>query len=249
MWSSRHHRKGIANPEDRSGSGLWRIQSWGLLSFGSLNWWIGIIFALGSALFAAASVLSLAPHWAESWQLSPSDVNAVFFAGSIPFTTAALLQLIQVLKAREAKTSFFRWHLRDIGWLSCLTQFVGTILFNFNTFDAMIPGLSWLDSDLIIWGPNLVGSVLFLLSGYLALVETCHAHWAFRPRDISWWIGVINFLGCLGFMASALLSVYLPGPVDSQVGRLALAFTLQGALCFFVGAVLLLPEASESGES
>ena len=34
------------------------------------------------------------------------------------------------------------WCFSLCGWLSCALQFPGTVLFNFNTFHAMIPGLN-----------------------------------------------------------------------------------------------------------
>jgi hypothetical protein len=58
-----------------------------------LNWWIGVVFALGSTLFALGGVLSLAPDLARTWSLDSVTINAIFFAGSIPFTSAAYLQL------------------------------------------------------------------------------------------------------------------------------------------------------------
>ncbi|MGA7952035.1 MAG: hypothetical protein WCA07_00805 [Gloeobacterales cyanobacterium] len=44
-------------------------------------------------------------------------------------------------------------------------------MFNVNTFDAMLPGLNWLQQDLTIWAPDFNGSVLFLVSGYLVVPE------------------------------------------------------------------------------
>jgi hypothetical protein len=134
------------------------------------------------------------------------------------------------------------WRPRDIGWVSSALQFVGTILFNFNTLDAMMPTLTWFDQDLVIWVPNFAGSVLFLLSGYLAFIETCYSHWAWQPKSISWWVVFINLLGCVGFMASAMLSTYWPGSTRVGLATLATSFTLQGAVCFLVGSLLMLPE-------
>ena len=186
---------------------------------GKLNWWIGTIFAVGSLLFALASVLVLLPGLASSWSIASPKINGIFFAGSIPFATAAYLQLFQAANAGhfpedhpESKPgmNLLGWRPHDIGWLSCAFQFVGTIMFNFNTFDAMIPSLTWFDRDLVVWLPNLVGSILFLLSGYLAFGETCHAYWAWRPRSLSWWVVSVNLLGCIGFMTSAIFSIVLP---------------------------------------
>ena len=216
-----------------------------------LNWWIGNIFAIGSVLFAAASVLSLAPALAQAWALNTVRINAIFFAGSIPFTIAAYLQLFQAANAGEflpddaksrQRPKLFGWQPHDAGWLSSSLQFIGTILFNFNTFDAMIPSLMWFEEDLVIWAPNIIGSILFLVSGYLAFIETCHAHWAWKLKTISWWVVFTNLLGCVGFMISAVFALVLPGPPNAEAITLSVVFTLLGAIGFLVGSLLMLPE-------
>lgn len=199
-WLSRTHRKqldagAVTGQLHRVWSCLWAPRE--------LNWWIATVFALGAFLFGAGCVLSLVPSLPTSLGLSPTQVNGVFFAGSIPFTTAAYLQLYQAANAPgldsvsvQLPTSrrLFGWSPGNIGWLSCALQFSGTVLFNFNTFDAMIPGLDWFQQELEIWLPNIIGSILFLASGYLAFVETCHKHLAWRPRELSWWVTFINLL-------------------------------------------------------
>jgi hypothetical protein len=105
-WSSRHHRKGllvvgeVASAERRA-SVLWQC----LWMPGQLNWWIGTIFALGSLLFAIASALSLSPALAQAASLDSMAINAIFFAGSIPFTAAAYLALFQAANAGAQKGS------------------------------------------------------------------------------------------------------------------------------------------------
>jgi hypothetical protein len=134
-----------------------------------------------------------------------------------PFTAAAYLQLFQAANQAplpvEAATTDRRlnvigWKPGNIGWLSCALQFVGTVLFNFNTLDAMIPALTWFEEDLVIWAPNIIGSILFLAAGYLAFIETCHVYWGWQPRSISWWVVFINLLGCVGFLISASFSIF-----------------------------------------
>jgi hypothetical protein len=222
-----------------------------------LNWWIGTVFAAGSLLFALASVLSLSPTFARALSLDSTGINAIFFAGSIPFTIAAYLQLFQAANAGEfpcdesrssRRPVLFGWRPHDIGWLSSALQLVGTILFNINTFDAMLPSLDWLQQDLAIWAPDFVGSILFLASGYLAFIETCHAHWAWNPKSISWWVVFTNLMGCMGFMISALFAIVLPGPPNIEAVTLAVLFTLLGAIGFLVGSLLMLPETVSHGE-
>jgi hypothetical protein len=215
---------------------------------GQLNWWIGSVFAIGAALFMAGSILVLAPAIAPGWS---ANANAVFFAGSIPFTTAAYLQLFQAANAGgfklhgaggERRVKLLGWRPREIGWLSCAFQFVGTVLFNFNTFDAMISGLDWLQQDLVVWAPEAVGSVFFLISGYLAFIETCHKHWAWKPGELSWWITFINLMGCVAFMISAIYSFVPVAPQVFDETTASTVWLLIGATCFFVGSLLMLPE-------
>lgn len=252
QWHARHHRKRLPPPETLLVVRLPLLLFRGLWLPSKLNWWIGVIFAIGAALFASASTWTLWPELSAALSLSPATVNATYFAGSIPFTTAAYLQLFQAANAGEfgqgkpLRTKLFAWRPHDAGWLSCLLQFIGTILFNFNTFDGLLPGLTWLQQDLLVWIPNFVGSVLFLASGYLAFIEFCHAYWAWKPENLSWWIVTINLAGCIGFMISAIAAFVPPGGASSAATTIATAFTLQGAICFFLGAVLMLPETAEA---
>ena len=258
VWLSRHHRKGLLLQAAREAEGL-AATLWSCLWMPrQLNWWIGVVFALGSLLFALASVLSLAPALARVSSLDSTEINAIFFAGSIPFTIAAYLQLYQAANAGDFTSDgtrsarhlmLFGWRPHDIGWLSSALQFIGTILFNFNTFDAMIPSLNWFQQDLVIWAPNIIGSVLFLLSGYLAFIETCHAHWAWNPKSISWWVVFANLLGCVGFIISAIFAIVLPGPANMEAITLSVVFTLFGAIGFLIGSLLMLPEAISQPDS
>ncbi len=257
VWRSRHHRKGLHSfePDKLGAVGSRLLKS--LWMPWELNWWIGIVFALGALLFMVGSVLSLAPAIVQELSIQPKTVNAVFFVGSIPFTTAAYLQLFQAANAEEfapdgastpRRTVLVGWQPHNIGWLSCALQFLGTLLFNVNTFDAMIPGLNWLQQDLEIWVPNFAGSILFLASGYLAFAETGHAHFAWKPASLSWWVTFINLLGCVAFMISAVFAFVPPKPLAFDALTISIIFTLVGAVGFLVGSLLMLPETARPAE-
>lgn len=251
VWISRVHRKHLTAEDSPA---RWREPRKWLWAPGELNWWIGAVFALGALLFMLGCILSLSPPLIRLLALSSTQVNAVFFAGSIPFTTAAYLQLFQAANTPSIDSpkgkapsprNVFGWRPDDIGWLSCALQFAGTVLFNVNTFDALIRGLTWFQEDLVVWTPNIVGSILFLASGYLAFIETCHAHWAWKPHSLSWWITFSNLLGCVGFMIAALFAFVPAGTPNDTWITLSVVFTLQGGFCFFVGSFLMLPESGD----
>ena len=252
LWRSRHHRKRLPIRELES---VFKVEIALLRCLWmprELNWWIGTVFTLGALLFLIGSWLSLDPALARHVSMDSAAINGLFFLGSIPFTTAAYLQLFQAANAgpptadRDRKPArrirWFGWEPRQIGWLSCALQFPGTILFNINTFAALNPHLNWLGQDVEIWIPNLLGSILFLASGYLAFIETCHSPWAWNPGSLSWWVTFTNLLGCVGFMAAALTSPVLPAGAGPVFPTASLIFTLIGALGFLIGSLLMLPE-------
>lgn len=248
---SRGHRKGLSG--ERLWSDVTRALPRDLWLPTRLNWWIGAVFAIGAALFASGALLSLLPQLAVRFSMTPDQVSRIFFAGSIPFTIAAWLQLMQSANAGSLSTAgeagarrhkLFGWYPSDAGWLSCALQFAGTLLFNINTFNAMAPDLDWRQQDLYIWVPNILGSILFLLSGYLAFAETCHRHWAWMPHLLSWRITFVNLLGCIFFMMSALFGFVISHPAGFDAQGLSVLFTLLGAVGFLIGAILMLPEAA-----
>jgi hypothetical protein len=73
---------------------------------------------------------------------------------------------------------------------------VGTLAFAVNLTDSFLEGLTTQQVNRLIWAPEVIGCVLFLVSGHLAMTEICHR---FRPclrrRDLGWSIVVINQIG------------------------------------------------------
>lgn len=247
-WYSRTHRKGLGGKLSAVQASEWQPQT--------LNLWITWGFAIGAFLFVAGSVLSLWPDLAQRFALTALQVGAVYFAGSIFFTGAAYLQLFQAANtglrmpdgSPQERFVWLGWQPGNIGWLSSALQFPGTLLFNVNTFMAMGAPGTWLLQDLTIWAPDIIGSVLFLLSGYLAFVEVCHRYWAWRWREFSWWVGWVNLLGCVAFMVSAIYA-FVPFGADgpTHLAR-STGWTLVGAIGFLAGAVLLMVESRGSDQ-
>lgn len=249
IWRSRPHRKGLDQWSRQAGSrSFWQAASY--------NWCIGALFALGSLLFMLGSALSLLPT--RPLSVSPLLVNITFFLGSIPFTAAAFLQLVQAANSSgfagdQGAPSARRfvlvgWYPRHAGWLSSFTQFLGTLAFNADTLNAIFNPSGWYVKDAAIWLPDMIGSMLFLVSAYLAFIEAGHRYWTWRPKDLSWQIVFINLLGCIAFMTAALLGYYPAGAESDWIVMLSTVHTLVGAACFLVGALLTCRESGWRGQ-
>jgi len=102
-----------------------------------------------------------------------------------------------------------------------------------------------LGRDFIAIEVEVEGYMLFLASGYLALAECCHGRSLWQPGSLSWWITVINFLGCIAFMVSGVLGYVPATEAHSAITNASLLCTGIGAACFLIGALLLLPEAAK----
>jgi len=195
------------------------------------SWWIGVLFALGSSCFAIAPFPGFV-------QLVGSGVDgAVFFVGSIFFTSAAALQCVESIRADPSPS-------RRLDRWSSVVQFAGTLLFNVNTFRAMQTGFANPEYNRLVWAPDAVGSACFLVSGYLAYVATCGCLFCWRRRDLEWRIAAVNLLGCVAFGISAIASFVVPSTgsvVDLAAANVCTAF---GGFCFLAGAVLLLREGA-----
>lgn len=126
---------------------------------------------------------------------------------------------------------------------------MGTLFFNATTFRALQTGIESPSYDRLVWRPDALGSICFLVSGYLAYVEVS-GHLLGRPRrTLESVIATVNLLGCLAFGVSAVASYVVPATGDERNLPVVNTFTALGALCFLIGAVLLLPEGARASAS
>ncbi len=117
--------------------------------------------------------------------------------------------------------------------------FTGTLVFAINLVDSFIQGLSAAAEDRLVWSPDIVGCLLFLISGHLAMVGIGGGWRRFwRRRDLGWWIVAVNQLGSVLFMVSAVASFVRPATGDALAVGIANWGTLTGALCFAVAGVM-----------
>jgi hypothetical protein len=237
-WESRWHRKHAGRIP--GGSTWWAP--------GAMAWWIGVLFAVGSICFALGSF----PPYATALGTTPD--NLTFFIGSIFFTAASFLQYAEVASAptaldgpqRSGLRSLLRIRHGRVDWWAAGIQLLGTLWFNRTTLSALLVGLGASPHHHPIWRPDALGSVCFLVSSWLAWVEECHGPFAWRPSRISWWITSLNLAGSVAFGVSAIASYVTTSGQLLSVALTNLG-TFVGAVCFLVGAVLLLPERTTEG--
>ncbi|WP_298776573.1 hypothetical protein [uncultured Shewanella sp.] len=260
-WNSRHHRKGlgmdyhahiepsltftgftrylIANLKSRAHSNA---------QFGSdfnlLNFLIGLSFIIGASHFILASILTLISNF------SPHSLTSLYFIGSVFFTLAAYLQYFQSINSGESihgkqhaqKKQWLAWQPHRLDFWVTFSQFIGTLLFNVNTFNGYFP-FTDLELSLFIWLPNLLGSLCFQLSGSLALYETSHQFWLWSPKRLEQKMAAINHLGCLFFLGSAFSSSSAANALSPDMLTFSILLTCLGGMCFFSAAVLLCRES------
>jgi hypothetical protein len=116
------------------------------------------------------------------------------------------------------------------------------VLFNVSTFDALREHLSATQANRLVWTPDALGSICFLMSSGLAWAEVGRSWWSWCPRSLSWLITALNLAGSIAFGASAVASHVVPSSDQPRNVVLMNLGTFVGALCFLIGAVLLLPE-------
>jgi len=173
-----------------------------------------------------------------------------FFVGSIFFTTAALLQYLEVANVSrhppgvegEERWRLVTWEPRRIDWWAAVVQLAGTLFFNASTFHAIDETLTSTQVSELVWRPDVAGSICFLVASGLAWAEAGHAWWSWRPGDISWRITALNLAGSIAFGVSAAASKIVSSTEQVRNVTLMNLGTFAGAVCFLVGAVLLLPE-------
>jgi hypothetical protein len=204
-------------------------------------------FALGSFCFAIGVPLSL------STSLSPAVAGWTFFVGSVLFTSAATMQfLMSKAELPELDTVHEnRWarlfRPRTTDWTAAAIQLVGTLAFNVTTLRAALDASgSGSATAQMVWRPDAIGSILFLVSSAIALAPEVRRRRHNHARDRSWAIAALNMLGSIFFGISAIGAYMSPTTQELLSVRWSNGGTLLGALCFLAGALLLHPRHSRT---
>ncbi|MGE3289403.1 MAG: hypothetical protein AB7J32_25355 [Pseudonocardia sp.] len=206
----------------------------------------GVSFFLGGALFTLGALLA-------QYEVAPTlTINWTFLIGGFWFSTGAYAALVQEVNSPrkigddgKLVAHPWRWWAYEPnrpGWLAAFVLFCGTLAFAISLVDAFLTGLSTGQANRLIWAPQMVGCVLFLVSGHIAIMEVCHGRLRFLPSSLGWWIVIVNQLGSWLFLLSGLAAFVRP--VTGEVISVGLINwgTAWGAACFSAAGVAQLFE-------
>ncbi|MFT4470053.1 chloride channel protein [Arthrobacter sulfonylureivorans] len=201
--------------------------------------WTAWLFIIGSGLFALGAL----PPYAQAVGLRACAVT--FFVGSLFFTSAAFLQFREAVDGLSGpgaarRHSLWVWAPQNLGWLAAAVQLAGTLWFNWSTGNAMQDNLTAAVTDQRVWRPDVLGSAAFLIASAVALRDANRAGTANRPKTRTWTIAVLNLAGSVAFGISAVAAFVIPSSGDLLNAQLSNLGTFVGALCFLVGAILML---------
>jgi len=190
--------------------------------------WMATFFALGSTCFLVGPF----PGYAK---LVGAEADALtFFIGSILFTGGGLLQSAIAFPDRRSAPG------GRAAWRAAAVQSAGTLFFNVTTYQALHTSLSNPDYNRLVWRPDALGSICFLVSGAIAYRASARHGWLPARANPGWWEPSINLLGCVFFGIAAVAGYLVPS--TGAVLDLAAANwnTVLGAACFLACAVATL---------
>ena len=190
--------------------------------------WMALLFASGSACFLVAPV----PGYASL--VGATAVAVTFFVGSLLFTAGGAMQTWLAFSERRSPGP------GRAAWRAAVVQSAGTLFFNVTTFLAISTLPSNPGYDRLVWRPDALGSICFLVSGLLAFRAAPRHGWRPARDRPGWWEPGVNLLGCVLFGVAAVAGYLVPS--TGSILDLAAANwnTAAGAACFLACALATL---------
>ncbi len=189
---------------------------------------MALFFALGSACFLVG------PFPAYVRLVGAEADGITFFVGSILFTAGGAVQTLIAFPERRSAGG------GRAAWWTATIQSAGTLFFNVTTYQALHTTLSDASYNRLVWRPDALGSVCFLVSGAIAYRASPRRGWRPLRGSQSWWEPAVNLLGCIFFGISAVAGHVVPA-TGSMVDLAASNWnTALGAACFLACALATL---------
>jgi hypothetical protein len=184
-----------------------------------------------ASFFAVGSLCFLVAPFPGYVQLVGARADAVtFFVGSVFFTVGGALQTwIAAPERRVAGAG-------RAAWWAAVIQSAGTLWFNVTTYRALDTAVSGGGYDRLVWRPDALGSICFLVSGAIAYRAAPRHGWRPVRGGPGWWQPAVNLLGCVFFGISAVAGYVVPSTGSMLDLAAANWNTCLGAACFLICA-------------
>jgi len=205
-------------------------------------------FLVGGSLFAIGAVLSQA-HIG-----GPRLAAVVYMVGGVFFSTGGYASVLLAINAPHRRRDGtwaprpWRWWAREprnYDYLAAAVLFAGTIVFGINLVDSLLGTLTPTQEDRLVWNPDIIGCLLFLIAGFIAMIDISGTWWRIRGENLGWWIVFVNQVGSVLFMVSGVAS-FVRADGDMIAVGIANWGTLTGALCFAVAGAMQFYEAPDT---
>jgi hypothetical protein len=205
-------------------------------------------FLVGGSLFAIGALLAQADIG------GPRLAAVVYLVGGVFFSTGGYASVLLAINAphrrRDGKweRAPWRWwaeHPGAFDHLAAVTLFVGTLVFGVNLIDSLLGHLTPTQEDRLVWNPDIIGCLLFLISGLMAMVDISGSWWRLRGEGLGWWIVFVNQVGSVLFMVSGVAS-FVRADGDMIAVGIANWGTFGGAVCFAVAGFMQFSEPPEA---
>lgn len=189
-------------------------------------------FVIGGSLFCLGALL------AQAHVGGPRLAGAVFFVGGAFFTTGGYTSVLLAANGGGGGWRWWAFDPRRLDWASAFVLFVGTLYFGVSLLAALIGDLTTAQEHRLVWSPEVIGCVLFLVSGHLALLQLRRERRRGQGSRLDWWIAVVNQVGSALFMVAAIAAFVRPSSGDELAVGIANWGTFAGAACFAAAGVM-----------
>jgi hypothetical protein len=197
-------------------------------------------FLVGGSLFAIGALLAQADVG------DPHVAAVVYLVGGVFFSTGGYASVLLAINAphrrRDGSWAGDRWRWwarepRNYDYLAAAVLFAGTLVFGVNLVDSLLGGLTAAQEDRLVWNPDIIGCSLFLIAGFLAMVDISGSWLRLRGEGLGWWVVFVNQVGSVLFMVAGVAS-FVRADGDMIAVGIANWGTFGGALCFAVAGVM-----------
>jgi len=189
---------------------------------------MALFFLAGSACFL------IGPFPGYAGLVGDTADAVTFFVGSVLFTAGGALQVWIAFPQRHIEAA------GRAAWWAAAVQCLGTLFFNRTTYEAMHTALSSSEYNKLVWRPDALGSICFLVSGVIAYHASQRRGWLPMRDERGWWEPAVNLIGCILFGISCIAGHIVPS-TGTMLDQAASNWTTSlGAACFLACAAFTL---------